>query len=123
MKTPQFLALSIAVTIALSSGTALAENDGETLFNKKCGTCHSLTPGVNKVGPSLAGVIGRRAGSTDFANYKALQGANFTWNLKNINEWISDPKKFIGKPTAMTVKVKKDDERAAIIAYITGKAD
>ncbi|MCR4378692.1 MAG: c-type cytochrome [Rhodospirillales bacterium] len=121
MKTPPFLALSITAAIALSSGAAFAESDGETLFNKKCGTCHSLEQGVHKVGPSLAGIIGRRAGGTNFANYKALQGASFTWNLENINEWIADPKKFIGKPTAMTVKVKKDDERAAIIAYITGK--
>jgi cytochrome c len=123
MKSPQLLALSIAATVALFSGAAVAEGDGEKLFNKKCGTCHSLKPGVHKVGPSLAGVIGRKAGSTDFANYKALRDASFTWNLENINEWITDPKKFIGKPTAMTVKVKKDDERAAIIAYITGADD
>lgn len=123
MKSPLLQALTITAAVAFASGAVAAEPNGEKLFNKKCGTCHSLKPGVNKVGPSLNGIIGRRAGGSDFANYKALQGANFTWDLENINEWIADPKKFIGKPTAMTVKVKKDDERAAIIAYITGEDD
>lgn len=123
MNMTKVLALGLATAFALSSHTALADNAGEKLFKKKCGTCHSMNAGEHKVGPSLAGVIGRRAGSTDFANYKALSGANFTWDVNNISEWIADPKKFIGKPTAMTVKVKKDDERTAIIDYLMGKAD
>lgn len=108
--------ISVLALGACDSG--VPDNSGAALFKKKCGTCHSLTPGAHKVGPSLAGIIGRKAGSSDFANYKALKDADFTWDVEEIGAWIADPKAYIGKPTAMTVKVKKERDRQAIIAYI-----
>lgn len=118
MNTTKILALSLASAIAATSSAAIAGDDGAALFKKKCSTCHTMEAGKHKTGPSLAGVIGRHAGGTDFTKYKALKGADFTWNEANLAEWIEDPKKFIGKATAMTVKVKKEDERAAIIEYL-----
>lgn len=123
MHTTKFLALGIAAMVAVSSGTAMAKSSGEKLFKKKCGTCHSIEPGKHKVGPSLAGVIGSKAGSTDFPKYKALKGADFTWDLTSIDAWITNPKKFIKKSTAMTVKVKKEKDRQAIIDYLRGVED
>jgi cytochrome c len=118
MRPTKILAISIAAIVAFSSASAMAKVNGEKLFKKKCGTCHSIEPGKHKVGPSLAGVIGRKAGSTDFTHYKALKGADFTWDEAKIGEWITNPRKYIGKPTAMTVKVKKAEDRAAIIDYL-----
>ena len=123
MNMPKTIALSIAATIAITSSNAMAKSTGEKLFKKKCGTCHSMEPGKHKVGPSLAGVIGRKAGSTDFPKYKALNGASFVWDLETIDRWITNPKKFISKPTAMTVKVKKEKDRQAIIDYLNGVED
>lgn len=96
-----------------------SEHSGAALFKKKCSTCHSLEPGKNKVGPSLAGVIGRKAGSTDFPKYRALKDADFTWDKTTIAAWIANPKEFIGKPTAMTVKIKNEKDRQAIIEYLS----
>ena len=123
MKMTKILAFGLAAAIAATSGSALAAGDGEKLFKRKCGTCHTVEPGKHKVGPSLAGVVGRKAGSTDFPNYKALKGADFTWDEEKISKWITDPKGYIGKPTAMTVKVKKEAEREAIISYLKGGDD
>ena len=123
MRTAQRLTLGVAITFALLSGSAMAKVDGEKLFKKKCGGCHTTEAGSHKTGPSLYKVIGRKAGSTDFTNYKALRGADFTWDVENIGEWITDPKKFIGKSTAMTVKIKKETDRAAIIDYLGRKND
>ena len=39
-----------------------AEEDGDRLFRSSCGICHTVQPGQNRVGPSLAGVVGRKAG-------------------------------------------------------------
>lgn len=113
-------AAMIAALLLGACDSQTSPNTGEALFKKKCGTCHSLTPGAHKVGPSLAGLIGRRAGSTDFTKYKALRDADFIWDVEKVGQWIADPKAYIDKPTAMTVKVKKASDRAAIIAYITG---
>ncbi|WP_240624556.1 c-type cytochrome [Aurantiacibacter odishensis] len=57
-----------------------------------CGVCHSVEPGQNMIGPSLAGVVGRRAGSVAGANYSpAMQSANITWNEANLRRYIVDP--------------------------------
>ena len=120
MNTTKILALGVAAAIAVSSGSALAKSKGEKLFKKKCATCHTMEAGKHKIGPSLAGVMGRKAGSTDFSKYKALKDSDIVWDEDNIDKWIANPKKFIGKPTAMTVKVKKEKERDAIIDYLKG---
>jgi len=90
----------------------------QQLFQKKCGTCHSIKPGIHKIGPSLFNVIGRQAGSTDFTEYKALKGADFVWDKEKIAEWITDPKRYMGKPTAMTVKVKTEKNRNVLIEFL-----
>lgn len=123
MKTTNILALGLAAVVALSGTSALASGKAEKLFKKKCGSCHSIEAGKHMTGPSLAGVIGRKAGSTDFGSYKALAGADFTWDENNLSEWITDPKKFIGKATAMTAKINKPEERETIIKYLKGEED
>ncbi len=52
------------------AGHAVAEGDaakGEKLFKGflVCSSCHSLEVGETKVGPTLAGLFGRRAGSVE----------------------------------------------------------
>lgn len=121
MNTTKILALGVAAAIAVSSGSAMAASKGAKLFKKKCGTCHTMEEGKHKVGPSLAGIIGRQAGTTSFKKYKALKGATFTWDEENIDKWIANPKKFIGKPTAMTAKIKKEKERKLIIGFLKGE--
>ena len=39
-----------------------AQDDGQTAFNNNCRTCHTMKEGDNRQGPSLAGVVGRKAG-------------------------------------------------------------
>src|SRR5947209_1114646 len=63
-------ALLAAALLVGSVGAALAQadvEDGRKLFNK-CKVCHTLDPGKNGVGPSLSGVLGRKAASVE--NYK-----------------------------------------------------
>ena len=110
-----------AALLALPFSAKAEESVGEKLFTLKCGTCHSMEPGKHKVGPSLAGVVGRKAGATDFERYRALKGADFVWTVENLNDWIANPKGFIGKPTAMTVKVRIQEERDAIIDHLKGE--
>ena len=68
------MATSLVLVSALFMGTASAAGDakkGEKVFNK-CKTCHNLeTTGPKKIGPSLAGLIGRKAGiERDFASLR-----------------------------------------------------
>lgn len=113
------LALVVAAASAQAAGDAAA---GATVF-KQCVACHAAEPGVNKTGPSLFGVYGRKAGSTDFPRYKGVTGADFTWDDAKLDEYLADPKAFIlkytqNKTTAMTYKLPDEQKRADVIAYL-----
>ena len=102
---------------AMLPATAMAD-DGAKLFKKNCKKCHSMEPGKHAIGPSLAGIIGKQAGQQDFKKYKALKDSDIMWDEANLSAWIENPKKFIGKATTMVVKVKKAEDREAIIEYL-----
>lgn len=123
----KFLVIGLTAVMTLTSGMALADGDaskGEKVF-KKCKVCHSTEKGEHKIGPSLAGVFGRKAGSVDdFTKYKAFKGgADFSWDEENIDKWVTDQKAFLkdkgikGK-TGMKVKIKKEKDRENLIAYL-----
>jgi len=116
------LSLIAALCVSLISGVAVADTDkGEKIFERKCASCHSFTE--NGTGPNLKGVVGRKAGSTDFPKYKGLKDASFVWDETSLDGWLTNPKKFIGKPTSMAVKLKKAKDRAAVIAYLKSEAE
>ena len=131
MKTTKFLAFGIAAAIATISGSAMADG-GEDLFKKKCGSCHSVKAGEHKIGPSLAGVIGRAAGTAEgYGKYQAMKGASFSWDDAKMDAWITDQKTFLkdnkdvvgDQKTAMSAKIKNPEERAAIIEYLKASHD
>ena len=113
--------LALAFAAALGSGAAVAEGDaeaGEKVF-KKCKTCHSFDPGKKKIGPHLKGVVGRKAGSVDGYKYsKAMAAADITWDEANLNEFLTKPKAFL-KGTKMSFGgLRKEAQRADLIAYL-----
>lgn len=121
----KILALGLATVMALASSAAFAGGDaekGKKVF-KKCKACHSVEAGKHKIGPSLAGIIGKKAGTSDFKKYKALKGADFVWDEDNLSDWIENQKDFLkakGLPTktGMRVKIKKEDDREDLIEYL-----
>lgn len=121
MLSRKMIVLSVAATMALAASPALAD-DGEKVF-KKCKACHTTEAGKHKVGPSLAGVVGRKAGTAEgYKKYKGLKGADWTWDAASLDEFLTDPKKFTekkaGKKTAMVLKLKKKKDREHVIEYL-----
>jgi cytochrome c len=113
--------LALAFAAAIGGGAALAAGDaaaGEKVF-KKCKTCHSFDPGKRKLGPHLKDVVGRKAGSVEGFKYsKAMAGSDITWDEASLDEFLKKPKKFL-KGTKMSFGgLKKDEQRADLIAYL-----
>lgn len=108
-------ALSMTGTSALAEGDAAA---GEKVYNK-CKACHALEAGTNKVGPSLAGIVGRTAGTVDGFKYSdAMAGSGITWDDANLDAYLADPKGFMPGNKMTFPGLKKEEDRANVIAFL-----
>ena len=97
---------------------------GKTVFNK-CAACHSVAKGGgNKIGPSLWGVIGRKAGSIgDYKYSKAMSEFDKTWDFKAINIFLIKPKDYVKGTKMAYAGLKKEKDRASIILYLNEQVD
>ncbi len=116
-----FPGLALAFGLLAAALPASAEDGmGAKLFKKRCKACHEI--GKHKTGPDLAGVYGRKAGSTDFKRYMGLKGADFVWDEAHLDAYLADPIAFVkglgGHRTAMTIKFKNREQRKAVIDYL-----
>jgi len=93
--------------------------DGPTLFKQQCATCH--TNNLNdpaRQGPSLFGVVGRRAGSVEGFHYSTgFTKADFAWDDAKLDAWMTNPQAVI-PGSVMAYRQAKSEIRAAIIAYL-----
>lgn len=85
----------LALAILLASGAAQAQGDedrGMAVFMSNCAACHSIAAGEHRRGPSLAGVVGRTAGSAEgFAYSSTLEEEDFEWNETTLFEYLTTP--------------------------------
>jgi len=114
------MAAFTAATILLAPSAALAAGDaaaGQRTF-ALCAGCHSSSPGVNKIGPSLAGVIGRRSGTEAGYTYSpAMQGASITWDDATLDKFLMSPGSTV-HGTKMFFSVPGASDRQNIVAYL-----
>jgi cytochrome c len=113
-------ALSVAaLTLVALAPRAEAQDAGETVFKRYCAVCHTVEAGKNKIGPSLAGILGRKAGSVPGYTYTdANKNSGVTWDEQNLDTYLIDPKKFVPGTKMLFAGVKNDDDRKALIAYL-----
>jgi cytochrome c len=110
-----------ALALALLSDVARAEGDpakGEVKF-QECAACHKLEAGVNNVGPSLHGVVGRKAGEiADFRYSPALKRSGITWTPEAIDKFITDPQAMVPANRMPYAGMADPADRADLIAYL-----
>ena len=83
-----------------------------------CAACHSIKPGENRIGPSLAGVYGRKSGTEPGFNYsEAVKKLNVTWDEKTLDQWLQGPPK-MARGTKMVYSVPNEKDREDLIAYL-----
>jgi cytochrome c len=93
---------------------------------KKCAACHVDTKGgANGLGPNLWNVvgeeIGKGAGGFPFSGALAEKGGTWAWG--NLNEWLSNPKKFAPGTKMTFAGLSKPEDRANVIAYLNQQSD
>jgi cytochrome c len=103
------------------AATAYAEGDaaaGRRLYQNKCLSCHGDAKTKGTLGPSLVGIMGRKASETgQGAISRAMSEAEFTWDDKTLNEFLAAPSEKV-HGTIMPIGVKRPQDRDDLIAYI-----
>ena len=119
MKKILVVALAAAVP-ALAAAPAIAAGDaakGEKVF-RKCKACHAVD-GKNKVGPHLDGVFGRAAAAVEGFSYsQAMKDSGVTWDEESLNKYLENPKDFVKGTKMIFAGLKKEEDRADVIAYL-----
>jgi cytochrome c len=112
------------VAATLFTVPAQAEGDaalGEKVF-LKCKACHEVEKGVNKVGPTLKGVVGRKAASVPDYKYSEAMTAKgaegVVWDEATLTTYLPDPKAFVPKTKMAFAGLKKPEDVANVIAYL-----
>ena len=91
---------------------------GKAAFNK-CAACHAIQEGVNKIGPSLHGVVGRPSHSIAGFNYSpAMQKYDVTWDEATLDHYLTDPRGVVQGTKMVFPGLKNDTERKNVIAYL-----
>ena len=120
-QTRAFLVTLVLITCTLFHQRGYAAGDaaaGKTVFANQCSSCHTVEVGKNGFGPSLAGVLGRKAGSLAGFNYSpAMAQAGLTWDEKTLDVFLTSSTKEV-PGTAMSVALPNANDRANVIAYL-----
>lgn len=113
------LAFVCAFGFALTAHADADRAKGERVYTSKCKVCHDLKAGAKKLGPSFAGLFGRKAGSVaDFKYSDAMAKSGIVWDEKTIDEYLRKPKDFIPGNKMVFDGLPKQDDRENLLAYL-----
>ena len=89
---------------------------------KKCAACHATEAGVNKVGPSLAGIVDHDIAAVDGYSYSdALSSKEGKWNNENLFAFLKKPKDFAPGTKMTFAGLRKPKDIANIIKFLESK--
>ncbi len=101
----------------LASFTPDVAHGGEVFL--QCKSCHVLEEGVNRIGPSLAGIVGRTAGTVDGYQYsEANANSGITWTKEKLFQYLEKPQRIVPGTKMAFVGLPNGQDRADIIAYL-----
>ncbi|HQS96204.1 MAG TPA: cytochrome c family protein [Novosphingobium sp.] len=91
---------------------------GKTVF-AQCKACHTVEAGKNMVGPSLAGIVGRAAGSVaGFSYSNANKNSGITWTPEKMFQYLEKPARVVPGTKMAFAGLSKAQDRADVIAYL-----
>jgi cytochrome c len=85
----------------------------------QCKACHVTDKGVNRVGPSLHGIVGRKAGTVPGFNYSAAnRSSGVSWTEETLYTYLENPRKFMPGTKMAFAGLRQPQQRADVIAYL-----
>jgi cytochrome c len=115
--TRQIFALALLGSIAALPAAA---QDGQTAFNNSCRTCHTMKEGDHRQGPSLAGIVGRKAGTAPGYNFSdSMKQSGIVWDEDNLDKFIANPDQIVSGNTMKPYGGITDaEQRKTIVEFL-----
>jgi cytochrome c len=109
-----------AMTMACAAPASAGPADRGRLLFLRCASCHDISDKPSpKIGPNLAGVFGRRAGSLPGYSYSAaMKAQTFIWNDQTLDRWLARPADLVPGTAMAFAGIDSKADRDALIAYL-----
>lgn len=114
------VAAMLATPVFASSAGAGDPVRGKAVFGQ-CSVCHKVVPTKNLAGPSLFGIVGRKAGTVPGFSYSsAMMAYGKPWTAENLDAFIGNPRKVVPSTKMIALGISDPKKRADVIAYLSG---
>lgn len=92
---------------------------GQLLFTQ-CRSCHDVKDGSShRIGPDLAGIVGRQIGRASNFNYSStLAGSNETWSEERLDKFLANPQQFAAGTSMAFTGIPDPADRAQLIRFL-----
>src|SRR5271166_5870439 len=113
------MAGAFIAVVASTSASAADPAAGEHVFKSQCSICHSAAAGRNMIGPSLFGIVGRKAGTIEGFHYSAAnKSSGLTWDEATLEKYLADPKATVPGTIMTYPGLKNGAQREDLVAYL-----
>jgi len=109
----------LAMACALAFAADEPTSSGRKIFESRCVSCHeSAPPSTSTLGPSLVGILGKKAGSGNSGVHsRALVESGIVWNRSSLRSYLSDPGRAV-PGTIMPMRVEDPKELEDLLNYL-----
>ena len=107
------------VACAPAFGADESTSPGRKIFESRCVSCHeSAPPSTSTLGPSLASIFGKKAGSGNSGVHsRALAESGIVWTRASLRSYLSDPGRAV-PGTIMPMRVENPKELEDLLNYL-----
>ena len=104
---------------------AIASIEAGKKVSSKCTACHGFNSGGgNRIGPNLWNILGMQKANAAGFNYSdSLKSIGGDWTISDMNAWLKSPKKYAPGNAMAFVGLRKDKDRANLMAYLNSMSD
>ena len=119
MKTKNTLVLAMLAALGFTAPSLAGDAVlGEKVF-RKCKACHSMEAGKRMIGPTLAGVFGRTAGTVEGFKYsKGMIAYGQVWTDETMAEYLKAPRKVVRGTKMAFAGLRKPADTDNLLAYL-----
>jgi cytochrome c len=101
------------------AGEQAMTRGGQVMFEHRCRSCHADDPSLKAYGPSLLGIVGRKAASIEgFAYSDAMKSSGIVWTEDKLRAWIADNTTLLPGTRMRHVEVTDRMEQDMLLSFL-----